>query len=91
VDSAWGILALFLDSDLRGFAIKIRLLACGIVGLIARNDLPYIAKSQHFVADENSAFPAGMNAAATWSRSLMYARGQAIGAEHRGKGVDRLN
>ncbi|KAH0524204.1 hypothetical protein TsFJ059_006738 [Trichoderma semiorbis] len=38
--------------------------------------------------DENSAFPAGVNVAATWSRSLMYARGQAMGAEHRGKGVD---
>jgi beta-glucosidase-like glycosyl hydrolase len=29
-----------------------------------------------------------MNVAATWSRSLMYARGKAMGAEHQGKGVD---
>jgi beta-glucosidase len=29
-----------------------------------------------------------MNAAATWSRKLAFARGQAMGAEHRGKGVD---
>lgn len=39
-------------------------------------------------ADYNSAFPAGMNIAATWSRDLAYARGQAMGEEHRGKGVD---
>jgi hypothetical protein len=26
--------------------------------------------------------------AATWSRSLAYARGEAMGSEHRGKGVD---
>ena len=40
------------------------------------------------VADYNSAFPAGVNAAATFSRGLAYARGQAMGAEHRLKGVD---
>ncbi|RDW78055.1 beta-glucosidase-3 [Coleophoma crateriformis] len=39
-------------------------------------------------ADLNSAFPSGMNAAATWSKDLMYARGQAMGAEHAGKGID---
>jgi beta-glucosidase-like glycosyl hydrolase len=39
-------------------------------------------------ADENSAFPAGVNAAATWSTRLMKNRGQAMGAEHAGKGVD---
>ncbi|MCJ1241663.1 hypothetical protein MMC14_009669 [Varicellaria rhodocarpa] len=38
--------------------------------------------------DYNSAFPAGVNAAATFSRGLAYARGQAMGAEHRLKGVD---
>ena len=40
------------------------------------------------IADYNSAFPAGMNAAATWSRKLIRARGAAMGAEHNGKGVD---
>ena len=39
-------------------------------------------------ADYNSAFPAGVNVAATFNRGLAYARGQAMGQEHRGKGVD---
>jgi hypothetical protein len=39
-------------------------------------------------ADYVSAFPSGVNVAATWSRTLAYARGQAMGSEHRGKGVD---
>ncbi|KAL8771983.1 MAG: hypothetical protein Q9209_002648 [Squamulea sp. 1 TL-2023] len=38
--------------------------------------------------DYNSAFPAGVNVAATFSRGLAYARGQAMGQEQRGKGVD---
>ncbi|GAB1317565.1 beta-glucosidase [Madurella fahalii] len=38
--------------------------------------------------DHNSAFPAGVNTAATFSRRLMRLRGEAIGAEFRGKGVD---
>ncbi|CZR50167.1 probable beta-glucosidase [Phialocephala subalpina] len=38
--------------------------------------------------DYNSAFPSGMNAAATWSTRLFKSRGNAMGAEHRGKGVD---
>lgn len=38
--------------------------------------------------DFNSVFPAGVNVAATWSRGLAYARGKAMGEEHRGKGVD---
>ncbi|KAL8903404.1 MAG: hypothetical protein Q9207_003950 [Kuettlingeria erythrocarpa] len=38
--------------------------------------------------DYNSAFPAGVNVAATFDRGLAYARGQAMGQEHRGKGVD---
>ncbi|KAL2151324.1 hypothetical protein VTH82DRAFT_6422 [Thermothelomyces myriococcoides] len=36
----------------------------------------------------NSAFPAGINVAATFSRRLMRLRGEAIGAEFRGKGID---
>ena len=39
-------------------------------------------------ADYSSAFPAGVNVAATWNKGLAFARGQAMGAEHRGKGVD---
>ncbi|KAH8814936.1 putative beta-glucosidase A [Xylogone sp. PMI_703] len=39
-------------------------------------------------ADQNSAFPSGMNAAATWSTRLIKNRGQAMGAEHAGKGID---
>ncbi|KAK5019764.1 putative beta-glucosidase A [Cryomyces antarcticus] len=39
-------------------------------------------------ADLVSAFPAGINTAATWSRTLFNARGSAMGSEHRGKGVD---
>ncbi|EJD46362.1 beta-glucosidase [Auricularia subglabra TFB-10046 SS5] len=38
-------------------------------------------------ADYVSAFPAGINAAATFDRALMRARGVAMGAEFRGKGV----
>jgi len=38
--------------------------------------------------DYNSAFPSGMNAAATWTTRLFKARGTAMGAEHRGKGID---
>ncbi|EPQ55082.1 beta-glucosidase [Gloeophyllum trabeum ATCC 11539] len=36
----------------------------------------------------NSAFPAGINAAATFNRTLMYQRGAAMGAEFRGKGIN---
>ena len=35
-----------------------------------------------------TAFPAGMNAAATWNRTLIHARGKAIGQEFKGKGVN---
>ncbi|KAF3312915.1 hypothetical protein TWF173_006498 [Orbilia oligospora] len=36
----------------------------------------------------SSAFPAGVTIAATWDDDLAYARGFAMGVEHRGKGVD---
>ncbi|KAJ7678744.1 glycoside hydrolase superfamily [Mycena olivaceomarginata] len=39
------------------------------------------------LADLVSAFPAGINAAATWDVDLIEARGRAMGAEFRGKGV----
>jgi len=35
-----------------------------------------------------SAFPAGMNAAMTWDIGMMYARGFAMGAEHKTKGTN---
>jgi hypothetical protein len=38
--------------------------------------------------DYNSAFPAGVNIAATWDRSLAYLRGLAMGKEFNSKGVD---
>ncbi|KAL9100005.1 MAG: hypothetical protein Q9163_004571 [Psora crenata] len=39
-------------------------------------------------ADYNSVFPAGINVAATFDRGLAYARGVAMGVEHREKGTD---
>ena len=36
----------------------------------------------------SSAFPAGLNAAMTWDRGLMYARGYAMGEEFKGKGIN---
>ncbi|KAK1831265.1 putative glycoside hydrolase [Podospora conica] len=38
--------------------------------------------------DQNSAFPSGMNAGATFSRRLMRLRGEAMGEEFYGKGID---
>lgn len=38
--------------------------------------------------ENNSAFPAGVTAGATWDKDLMYARGVAIGEEARGKGIN---
>jgi beta-glucosidase-like glycosyl hydrolase len=38
-------------------------------------------------ADFVTAFPAGINAAATWNRSLIRARGEAIGTQFKAKGV----
>lgn len=38
--------------------------------------------------DNNTAFPAGITVGATFNKALMYARGVAIGAEARGKGVN---
>ncbi|KAJ5130891.1 uncharacterized protein N7515_006930 [Penicillium bovifimosum] len=39
-------------------------------------------------SDYASAFSAGVNVAATWDKRLAYQRGQAMGEEHRDKGVD---
>ncbi|PFH61486.1 hypothetical protein XA68_17211 [Ophiocordyceps unilateralis] len=40
--------------------------------------------------DQNSAFPAGITAGATWSRKIWKKRGKQMGAEAYGKGVDVL-
>jgi len=40
-----------------------------------------------WTADYNSVFPMGVNVAATWDRGLAYARGQAMGYEHKHKGT----
>ncbi|KAG8999858.1 hypothetical protein FRB94_005883 [Tulasnella sp. JGI-2019a] len=39
-------------------------------------------------ATSASVFPSGINTAATWNRSLMLQRGAALGAEHKGAGVN---
>lgn len=38
--------------------------------------------------DNGTAFPAGITVGATWNKALTYARGLALGAEARGKGVN---
>nr|QLJ82605.1 beta-1, 4-glucosidase T2 [Aspergillus fresenii]QLJ82606.1 beta-1, 4-glucosidase T2 [Aspergillus fresenii] len=38
--------------------------------------------------DYNSAFPAGVNVAATWDKTLAYLRGKAMGQEFSDKGID---
>lgn len=38
--------------------------------------------------DHASAFPAGLNAAMTFDRDIVYRRGVAMGEEYRGKGVN---
>ncbi|KAL9624976.1 MAG: hypothetical protein Q9160_000705 [Pyrenula sp. 1 TL-2023] len=40
------------------------------------------------LTDHVTAFPAGITTGATFNKDLMYARGQALGAEARGKGVN---
>jgi beta-glucosidase len=45
-------------------------------------------RSDSKVADYNSAFPAGGTVAASWDRQVWYERGNAMGAEFNGKGID---
>ncbi|KAL5357941.1 putative beta-glucosidase A [Aspergillus floccosus] len=40
------------------------------------------------MSDYNSAFPAGINVAATWDKTLAYQRGKAMGEEFSDKGID---
>ena len=60
-----------------------------VFGLVSIATLsPSASSSDQALADYVSAFPSGMNVAATWSRDLARARGEAIGAENKAKGVD---
>ncbi|KAI0034485.1 glycoside hydrolase family 3 protein [Vararia minispora EC-137] len=47
-------------------------------------DSPLAVRGADFV----TGFPSGINTAATWKRSLIRARGIALGEEHKGKGVN---
>ena len=67
-------------------ACKILLLVSDLVRCLGSGYAYWLAN--RYKADFVSAFPAGVNVAATWDKSLAYARGQAMGAEHQGKGVD---
>ncbi|KIX06192.1 uncharacterized protein Z518_04166 [Rhinocladiella mackenziei CBS 650.93] len=64
----------------------------GNVGAIPRIGFPSLCMQDGPLgvrnADYVSAFPAGLNVAATWDRNLARIRGQAMGEEHRAKGVD---
>ncbi|RPA94948.1 thermostable beta-glucosidase [Choiromyces venosus 120613-1] len=64
----------------------------GNVGAIPRLNFPSLCLQDSplgvRLANYVSAFPAGMNAAATWDRALMYERGVAMGEEFRGKGAN---
>ena len=64
----------------------------GNVGAIPRLNFPALCMQDSPLgirfADYVSAFPAGINVAATWDRGLARARGQAMGEEHAAKGVD---
>ncbi|KAA8905769.1 extracellular beta-glucosidase/cellulase BGL3 precursor [Sphaerosporella brunnea] len=64
----------------------------GNVGTIPRINFPALCLQDSPLGVRfgtySSAFPAGLNAAMTWDRSLMRARGYAMGAEFKGKGVN---
>ena len=64
----------------------------GNVGSIPRIGFPALCMQDSPLgirfADYVSAFPAGINVAATWDRSLALARGTAMGEENRDKGID---
>jgi hypothetical protein len=85
VETALATLAAFLASISLAFVSKTALSGFVTVrSLCLRHNLVLTV----LIADENSAFPAGVNAAATWSTRLLKTRGNAMGSEHRGKGVN---
>ncbi|KAI0848821.1 glycoside hydrolase family 3 protein [Daldinia vernicosa] len=67
-------------------------LCTGNTGSVPRLDFRHLCLQDGPVGvrytDLNSVFPAGISAAATWSRSLLRKRGEAIGQEFGGKGID---
>lgn len=73
------------DSDL--FACKTVRWAFVIVSLSRQSQL-LLHVLIHPIADGVTAFPAGVNVAATWNRALANVRGVGMGEEHRDKGVD---
>jgi len=86
VNDAWAMLEPFPESGFLLSACRTRhwvsaMVSLGAGGLISSG-------TDSWQADYVSAFPGGVNVAATWDRSLAFARGQAMGEEHRGKGVD---
>ncbi|KAB8078558.1 putative beta-glucosidase A [Aspergillus leporis] len=64
----------------------------GQTGSVPRLDIPSLCLQDSPLgirfADYNSAFPAGVNVAATWDKTLAYLRGQAMGEEFSDKGID---
>ncbi|KAI0836838.1 glycoside hydrolase family 3 protein [Hypoxylon sp. FL0890] len=67
-------------------------LCTGNTGSVPRLDFRHLCLQDGPVGvrytDKNSVFPAGISAAATWSRSLLRKRGEALGQEFAGKGID---
>lgn len=74
-----------LGWDFRVYACKIVL---SVSEMVCRHPRPANLSFDLKQADYVSAFPGGVNVAATWDRNLARARGVAMGEEHRGKGVD---
>ncbi|KAI5778066.1 glycoside hydrolase family 3 protein [Geopyxis carbonaria] len=66
----------------------------GNTGPVPRLDFPSLCLQDGPLgvrfADKITAFPAGITVGGTWDRKLMRARGEALGAEFRGKGANVL-
>ncbi|TID07400.1 putative beta-glucosidase G [Colletotrichum higginsianum] len=63
-------------------------LSCnGNIAPIPEIDFPGLCLADGPVSDLTTVFPAGLTAAATWDRQLIYERGRGLGAEFRGKGA----
>ena len=104
VNDVWEILAVFLDSVSGVYVFRIALSVGldppVIQGVGSENTLDpawlviYMVGSHSGIitgirhGQYSSAFPAGVTIASTWDEDLAYARGFAMGVEHRGKGVD---
>lgn len=85
----WVSRAVFPDWDSVDYACRTHLLVSETVSSRVNSDSIFLLKMlTGLKADYVSAFPAGVNVAATWDKNLAYLRGKAMGEEHRGKGVD---